>query len=217
MCVPTTHLSYSFAGRTKRRDGPSVAARCDDRRMTAACKRSLRLCYIFRAAVACTFGSLVAGGRSCDETEASGGCAMPSEIDGLIASMARKLADGRARGCRCGWWAFARGACRWPSGWRGSCGGLLGRGRRRRRRRHHALPRRSGPSPTLAGAARHRDPVRRRRRRGRAGRRRPLHRPDGPRRPERRSATWAGRRASAWRCWSTAAIASCPFRPTWSG
>ena len=32
--------------------------------------------------------------------------------------------------------------------------------------------------------------------------------------PSTRSATWAGRRRSAWRCWSTGATASCRSAPT---
>ena len=54
-----------------------------------------------------------------------------------------------------------------------------------RRGRHHALPRRPRPGRPLAGPARDRDPVRRRRRRDRPGRRRPVHRADDPRGPER--------------------------------
>ena len=65
--------------------------------------------------------------------------------------------------------------------------------------------------PVLTG---HRDPVRRRRCRDRAGRRRPVHRPDRPRGARTRSATWAGRRGSAWPCWSTAATASSRSSPT---
>ena len=49
---------------------------------------------------------------------------------------------------------------------------------------HHALPRRPRRRQPLAGPARDRDPVSRRWRRDRPGRRRPLHRPDHPGGPE---------------------------------
>ena len=49
---------------------------------------------------------------------------------------------------------------------------------------HHALSRRPRRRQPLAGPARDRDPLRRRRRRDRPGRRRPVHRPDDPRGPE---------------------------------
>ena len=111
---------------------------------------------------------------------------------------------------RYGWSVSPPAACGWPSACARSCTSMLRSGSSTCRSTATTSPQRA-----QARRAGHADRVRRRRRSHHpAARRRALHRPHHPRRDQRAVRLRPAGERRSWRCWSTAAAASCRCRPT---